>query len=46
MAGPYGEVETIASPLRLSASPARLTRPAPVLGEHAAEVEGQGWPEA
>jgi crotonobetainyl-CoA:carnitine CoA-transferase CaiB-like acyl-CoA transferase len=43
MAGPYGEVETIAPPFRLSASPARLDRPAPALGEQGAEVEADGW---
>ena len=43
MAGPYGRVDTIAPPFRLSASPARLDRAAPALGEHSAEVEGSGW---
>ena len=43
MVGRYGEVETIASPVRLSASPARLERAAPALGEHGAEIEAEGW---
>jgi crotonobetainyl-CoA:carnitine CoA-transferase CaiB-like acyl-CoA transferase len=42
MTGPtFGTVETVASPLRLSATPARLRRPAPGLGD---EEEG-GWEE-
>ncbi len=39
----YGEVETVASPLRLSRTPAAIRRPAPALGEHTAEVEERGW---
>lgn len=39
----YGEVETVASPLRFSRTPATLRRPAPDLGEHTAEIEAQGW---
>jgi crotonobetainyl-CoA:carnitine CoA-transferase CaiB-like acyl-CoA transferase len=41
----YGAVETIASPMRLSGTPARLDRPAPSLGEHGAEIESRGWGE-
>lgn len=42
MTGPtFGRIETVASPLRLSATPARLRRPAPGLGD---EKEG-GWEE-
>jgi crotonobetainyl-CoA:carnitine CoA-transferase CaiB-like acyl-CoA transferase len=39
----YGAVETVASPLRLERTPARLRRPAPGLGEHTAEVRAAGW---
>jgi crotonobetainyl-CoA:carnitine CoA-transferase CaiB-like acyl-CoA transferase len=39
----YGAVETVASPLRLSRTPARLDRPAPAAGEHTEEVERDGW---
>lgn len=39
----FGEVETIASPMRLSRTPARLRRPAPALGEHTREVTALGW---
>jgi crotonobetainyl-CoA:carnitine CoA-transferase CaiB-like acyl-CoA transferase len=44
MAGPtFGRVETVASPLRLARTPARLARPAPGLGEHTEKVERDGW---
>jgi crotonobetainyl-CoA:carnitine CoA-transferase CaiB-like acyl-CoA transferase len=44
MEGPtLGRIETVASPLRFSATPAALQRPAPALGEHTAEVERDGW---
>lgn len=33
-----GEIEVIASPIRLSATPARVTAPAPLLGEHNDEI--------
>lgn len=39
----FGEAETIASPLRLSRTPAALRRSAPALGEHDAEVRSNGW---
>jgi crotonobetainyl-CoA:carnitine CoA-transferase CaiB-like acyl-CoA transferase len=39
----YGEVGTVASPLRLFRTPAALQRHAPALGEHTAEVERGGW---
>jgi crotonobetainyl-CoA:carnitine CoA-transferase CaiB-like acyl-CoA transferase len=39
----FGKVETVASPLRFSRTPARLARPAPGLGEHGEEVEREGW---
>jgi crotonobetainyl-CoA:carnitine CoA-transferase CaiB-like acyl-CoA transferase len=39
----FGKVETVASPLRFSRTPARLARPAPGLGEHREEVEREGW---
>ena len=34
----YGTVRMVNFPVRASATPARLTRPAPLLGEHTAEV--------
>jgi crotonobetainyl-CoA:carnitine CoA-transferase CaiB-like acyl-CoA transferase len=43
MRGPYGAVEAVASPLRLSRTPARLGRAAPALGEHDLEVRVEGW---
>jgi crotonobetainyl-CoA:carnitine CoA-transferase CaiB-like acyl-CoA transferase len=43
MRGGYGEVETVASPLRLERTPPRLRRPAPAHGEHTAEVAHGGW---
>ncbi|HZF10864.1 MAG TPA: CoA transferase [Thermoanaerobaculia bacterium] len=44
MEGPsFGRVATVASPLRLARTPARLTRSAPSLGEHTAEIERDGW---
>jgi crotonobetainyl-CoA:carnitine CoA-transferase CaiB-like acyl-CoA transferase len=44
MAGPtFGEVETVASPLRFSRTPAAMARPAPALGEHTDEVARDGW---
>jgi crotonobetainyl-CoA:carnitine CoA-transferase CaiB-like acyl-CoA transferase len=41
--GTYGEVPTVASPLRLSRTPAALRDPAPALGEHTDEVLRLGW---
>lgn len=41
--GTYGTVPTVASPLRLSRTPAALRAPAPALGEHTAMVENLGW---
>ncbi|HEX6913566.1 MAG TPA: CoA transferase [Longimicrobium sp.] len=44
MEGPtYGAVPTVASPLRLSRTPAALRDPAPSLGEHTEQVEDLGW---
>ncbi|HYH46020.1 MAG TPA: CoA transferase, partial [Thermoanaerobaculia bacterium] len=44
MTGPtLGQVETVASPLRFSATPAALQRPAPALGEHTSDIERDGW---
>jgi crotonobetainyl-CoA:carnitine CoA-transferase CaiB-like acyl-CoA transferase len=37
----YGRVRMVNFPVRASATPARLTRPAPLLGEHTAEVLGE-----
>ena len=42
MEGAYGAVEVVASPLRLSRTPARLYRPAPTLGQDTAAVEAEG----
>jgi crotonobetainyl-CoA:carnitine CoA-transferase CaiB-like acyl-CoA transferase len=39
----YGEVGTVASPLRLQRTPPVLSRAAPALGEHTREVEERGW---
>jgi len=39
----YGEVRTVASPLRFSRTPAGLRHPAPALGEHSDEVARDGW---
>jgi crotonobetainyl-CoA:carnitine CoA-transferase CaiB-like acyl-CoA transferase len=39
----YGEVPTVASPLRFSRTPAALRDPAPALGEHDGEVTRLGW---
>ncbi|HEY0021249.1 MAG TPA: CoA transferase [Longimicrobium sp.] len=39
----YGQVDTIASPLRLERTPPGLHRPAPALGEHTDEVARDGW---
>jgi crotonobetainyl-CoA:carnitine CoA-transferase CaiB-like acyl-CoA transferase len=39
----YGTVETVPSPLRFERTPAGVSRPAPALGEHTAEVEREGW---
>jgi crotonobetainyl-CoA:carnitine CoA-transferase CaiB-like acyl-CoA transferase len=39
----YGAVDTVASPLRLSRTPAALRDPAPALGEHTDEVVTHGW---
>ncbi len=39
----FGEVETVASPLRFGATPAALRHPAPALGEHTTEIERDGW---
>ncbi|CAN5740311.1 CoA transferase [soil metagenome] len=43
MKGPGGPVETVASPIRLSRTPANLRRPAPGLGEHDNSVAADGW---
>ena len=44
MTGPgYGRVATVASPLRLSRTPAAMRLPAPALGEHTREVDRHGW---
>jgi crotonobetainyl-CoA:carnitine CoA-transferase CaiB-like acyl-CoA transferase len=43
MAAPGGQVETVASPIRLSRTPAVLRRPAPGLGEHDDSVTVDGW---
>jgi crotonobetainyl-CoA:carnitine CoA-transferase CaiB-like acyl-CoA transferase len=37
----YGRLRMVNFPVRASATPARLTRPAPLLGEHTAEVLGE-----
>lgn len=39
----YGTVPTVASPLRLSRTPASLRDPAPALGEHTERIEHDGW---
>jgi crotonobetainyl-CoA:carnitine CoA-transferase CaiB-like acyl-CoA transferase len=39
----FGKIETMASPLRFSRTPARLARPAPGLGEHTEAVGQNGW---
>ncbi|HEX2081425.1 MAG TPA: CoA transferase [Longimicrobium sp.] len=39
----YGEVPTVASPLRFSRTPAALRDPAPALGEHDEAVARRGW---
>lgn len=39
----FGEVDSVASPLRLARTPATLRRPPPALGEHTGEVERNGW---
>ncbi|HYJ81163.1 MAG TPA: CoA transferase, partial [Longimicrobiaceae bacterium] len=39
----YGDVPTVASPLRFSRTPAVLARSAPALGEHSEAVERGGW---
>ena len=39
----YGRVETVASPLRFSRTPASLARPAPALGEHTEAILRDGW---
>jgi crotonobetainyl-CoA:carnitine CoA-transferase CaiB-like acyl-CoA transferase len=39
----YGAVDTVASPLRLSRTPASLRDPAPSLGEHTEQIEALGW---
>ena len=43
LAGDPGAVEAWGRFFRLSASPARLDRPAPALAEQGAEVEADGW---
>lgn len=44
MRGPgFGATGSVASPLRLARTPAALRRPPPALGEHAGEVEREGW---
>ncbi len=43
----YGKAKMLAFPVRASATPARIRRPAPLLGEHTAEVLGElGLPKA
>ena len=43
----YGKARMLAFPVRASATPARIRRPAPLLGEHTAEVLGElGLPKA
>jgi len=37
----YGKAKMLAFPVRASATPARIRRPAPLLGEHTAEVLGE-----
>ncbi|PYN13852.1 MAG: CoA transferase, partial [Candidatus Rokuibacteriota bacterium] len=37
----YGRAKMLAFPVRASATPARIRRPAPLLGEHTAEVLGE-----
>jgi crotonobetainyl-CoA:carnitine CoA-transferase CaiB-like acyl-CoA transferase len=39
----YGTVPTVASPLRLSRTPAALRAPAPALGAHTDAVQNRGW---
>lgn len=39
----YGPVDTIASPIRLSRTPAAARRGAPSLGEHNTEIASRGW---
>ncbi len=39
----YGLIDTVASPLRFSRTPAALSRPAPSLGEHTDEITRGGW---
>ncbi len=39
----YGTVPTVASPLRLSRTPAALRAPAPALGEHTERIQDLGW---
>jgi crotonobetainyl-CoA:carnitine CoA-transferase CaiB-like acyl-CoA transferase len=36
-----GEVNLVASPIKLSATPVQYRRPPPLLGEHTAEVLGE-----
>jgi crotonobetainyl-CoA:carnitine CoA-transferase CaiB-like acyl-CoA transferase len=44
MADPsFGRAETVASPIRMSRTPAALRRAAPALGQHDAEVAREGW---
>ncbi|HWK89153.1 MAG TPA: CoA transferase, partial [Longimicrobium sp.] len=44
MEGPmYGQVQTVASPLRFAETPAGLAWPAPALGEHTEQVVREGW---
>jgi crotonobetainyl-CoA:carnitine CoA-transferase CaiB-like acyl-CoA transferase len=43
MSGAFGTVETIASPIRFSRTPATLRSAAPALGEHDASVARDGW---
>jgi crotonobetainyl-CoA:carnitine CoA-transferase CaiB-like acyl-CoA transferase len=43
-AGPtFGTIDTVASPLRFSRTPASLRRPPPSVGEHTDEVAERGW---
>jgi crotonobetainyl-CoA:carnitine CoA-transferase CaiB-like acyl-CoA transferase len=40
----FGRTETVASPIRMTRTPAALRRPPPALGEHDEAVGRAGWP--
>lgn len=42
----FAEVEAVASPIRLSRTPARNSRPPPALGQHNEDVASHGWDDA